>query len=457
MTKQLHIDGLFASAEELWESVLAALRRLPDKRLQDECLQGSRAVRLEDGTLAVEVTNRYSPDFVEKRCRRAVEEILERLVGSTLPLCFRAGAEAPEEADTPPETRRPAPAPKPASSAGQRLNIKYRFDTFAVGQSNTLAWRAAMAVANAPASTYNPLLLCGGVGVGKTHLLQAIGHEIARLFPSQHVVYVTADAFTYEFVTALRERRTDAFRKRYRGADVLLVDDLQFLAGKESTEEEFFLTFTAVQEAGKQIVCCSDRCPREMPLLPDRLRSRLESGLIVEIGAPDFETRVQILRRKAEAEGIEIDEEVLLFVANLIESDVRALEGALIKLIACSSLTRRPLTCALAEETLVSYVGRKSSSSVTVETVLRATCDFYRVDAKAVKSKRRDKSVVLPRQVAMYLSRQITNAPLAEIGERFGGRDHSTVIAACNKIKGSLESDTELRAAIEEISRRLAG
>jgi len=326
-----------------------------------------------------------------------------------------------------------------------------------VGQSNTLAWRAAMAVANAPASTYNPLLLCGGVGVGKTHLLQAIGHEIARLFPSQHVVYVTADAFTYEFVTALRERRTDAFRKRYRGADVLLVDDLQFLAGKESTEEEFFLTFTAVQEAGKQIVCCSDRCPREMPLLPDRLRSRLESGLIVEIGAPDFETRVQILRRKAEAEGLEIDEEVLLFVANLIESDVRALEGALIKLIACSSLTRRPLTCALAEETLVSYVGRKSSSSVTVETVLRATCDFYRVDAKAVKSKRRDKSVVLPRQVAMYLSRQITNAPLAEIGERFGGRDHSTVIAACNKIKGSLESDTELRAAIEEISRRLAG
>ncbi len=457
MTGQLHIEGLFENADELWENVLAALRRLPSRRSQAECLHGSRVVALDAGQITVSLPEGLSTQFVEKRCHRAVVVILNRLTGKPFEVRFVAAPAASASgtgpaADAPDNGARRTARP---ALTGQPLNPRYTFDTFASGESNAFACRAALAVAAQPGGAYNPLVLCGGVGVGKTHLLQAIGHEIARAHPGLRLAHVTADAFTYEFVTAIRERRCDAFRKRYRQADVWLVDDIQFVAQKESTEEEFFLTFTALQEAGHQIVVTSDRYPREVQFLEARLRSRLESGLIVEVGSPDLETRVRILRRKAEAEGMRVSDDVLLFVANSVQSNVRTLEGALIKLLAYSSLTRRPLTESVARDVLEGYSGKHAAPTITVEMIQRAICDFYHVDLKALTSKRRDRAVVLPRQVAMYLARQVTEAPLTDIGHRFGGRDHSTVIAACKKIESSLPGDGQLRDAVAEISRRL--
>lgn len=467
MNKQLHIEGLFAGTAELWDNILAGLRRLPNQRAQEEWLTGARPLSFVKNELTVEVPHKFAKEFMERRCRRAIEEITEDLLGRKLQIRFvaAAGSAEPERsaAETPAADARPADAP-PAKPQARRpaapsapLSTRYRFETFATGDANQFAYAAAMAVASSPGGTYNPLFLYGGVGVGKTHLLQAIGHEIQRLHPTLRVAYVSADTFTYEFVSAIRERRTDVFRKRYRTADVWLVDDVQFIAQKESTEEEFFLTFCALQETGRQIVLASDRSPKEMHLLDSRLCSRFESGLMAELRMPNAQTRLEILRRKARAEGANVDDDVLLFVANLVQSNVRALEGALIKLLAYSSLTRTHLTCSLAHNILDGYFGKPARPVLTVDVIQRAICDYYHVDIKALKGKRRDKGIVLPRQVAMYLARQITDTPLAAIGERFGGRDHTTVLAACRKVKENLDGDRQLRAAVDELTQRLLG
>ncbi|HEX2998897.1 MAG TPA: chromosomal replication initiator protein DnaA, partial [Armatimonadota bacterium] len=445
----------------LWNNVMAALRLMPNMRAQEEWLQGSRIISFDGDELTIEIPRQFSREFIEKRCRRSIEDIIDRLVGERVRVCFSAVAPAePAESPAPPVQPAPASSKRPVPSGGNvgmPLNRRYQFESFVTGECNQFAYAASLAVANSPGNAYNPLFLCGGVGIGKTHLLQAIGHEIARLHPSLHVAYVTSEAFTYEFVSALRERHTDTFRKRYRTVDVWLVDDVQFIAQKESTEEEFFLTFTALQEAGRQIVLGSDRYPKDMHLLDDRLCSRFESGLIADLRNPDADTRLNILRHKAEAESATVSDDVLLFVAHLVQANVRTLEGALVKLLAYASLTRKPLTESLAREVLEDYYGKHAAPSLTVESIQRAICDFYHIDVKALKSKRRDKHIVLPRQVAMYLARELTNAPLTDIGYRFGGRDHSTVIAACNKIRTNLADDGTLQAAIEELSCRLRG
>ncbi|MBI3948496.1 MAG: chromosomal replication initiator protein DnaA [Armatimonadetes bacterium] len=456
-SRQLHIEGLFASPAELWENVLAALRRLPGKQTLAEWLRDARPVSLAGGELAVEVPPQLAPEFTARRCRGAIEGILRDLLGEEIRVRFLP---APQPPPTDPGAPRPAPAapPLPAperSRSGRPLNTRYRFESFVVGESNRFAWAAAMAVASSPGSVYNPLVLCGATGVGKTHLLQAIGHEIHRLHPRLRVCCVPGDLFTYEFVTSLRERRTDTFRRRYRGVDVWLFDDFQFVAGKTSTEEEFFLTFIALQEAGRQIVLCCDRYPRHVEPLDGRLRSRLESGVIAEIGCPDVEARVAILRRKAEAERASISPDVLLYIAHLVPSNVRTLEGALIKLLAYSSLTGRPPTEDLARGVLEAYARQPAPETLTVEAIQQAACEVFRVDRKALNGRRRDRAVVVPRQVAMYLARRLTASSLVDIGRRFGGRDHSTVIAACTRVEAALKSDAELRSRLEEITHRL--
>lgn len=460
MTGQLHIEGLFENTAELWDHVLAALRRLPGKRAEQQWLEGASAVSLAEGELTVSLPGQFAKDFIERRCRQVIGAVLQELLGRQVRVRFVAddGENEPQTPTTP--RRRETTQPKAAGNsaragAGMPLNSRYQFSTFVAGEGSRFALNAALAVANAPGNVYNPLVICGGVGVGKTHLLQAIGHEVSRQFPSLRLAYVPADMFTYEFVSALRERKCDAFRKRYRTVDLWLVDDLQFIAQKRTTEEEFFLTFTALQETGKQIVLCCDHYPKDLNLLDDRLRTRLESGLIVEVGAPDQEARIAILRRKAEAEGVQIDPDVLLLVASLVQSNVRTLEGALIKLLAYSSLTGARLTRDLAHGVLEAYFGKSARAPVSIESIQQATCDFFGTDPKSLKSKRRDRSVLVPRQVAMYLSRQLTDSSLADIGSRFGGRDHSTVISACNKISTHVEKDEQLRNAVEEISRRL--
>lgn len=459
-SRQLHIEGLFAGPAEVWENVLAALRRLPGKSALAEWLQESHVRALGDHEIAIEVPPRLAPEFVERRARKPVESILKELLGQDIQVRFLpAPATDPASVATPGETTPPSSRPEPpvrsGTVGGSPLNARYRFESFVVSESNRFAWAASMAVANSPGNVYNPLLLCGSTGVGKTHLLQAIGHEVRRLHPRLHVCYVPADLFTYEFVTSLRDRHTDAFRRRYRNVDVWLFDDLQFLAGKDSTEQEFFLTFTALQEAGRQIVLCCDRYPRHMDALDSRLRSRLESGVIAEIGCPDLEARVAILRQRAEAERAQISPDVLLYIARLVPSNVRTLEGALIKLLAYCSLTGRAPSEELARNVLAAYARQPDPASLTVEAIQQATCEVFRVNLQALYGKRRDRAAVLPRQVAMYLARRLTPSSLAEIGRHFGGRDHSTVIAACARIETALQSDATLQSRLNEITRRL--
>ncbi len=460
MTKQLHIEGLFDTTNGLWERVLTAVREAPGKRAQEEWLRHATGGTIEGDELVVSLPARFSRDFIERRCRPTVEEILLNLAGKPLRVRFvsesadaQPSPPAPESAGSDGQTGAPA---RSGAFFGQPLNRRYRFDSFVSSENNRFALAAAMAVANAPGHSYNPLFIRGGVGIGKTHLLQAIAHEVHRLHPSVRVAYVPADVFTYEFVSALRERRSDLFRKRYRTVNVWILDDLPFIAGKESTEQEFFQTLSALQETGQQIVLSADRYPKEIPFTDQRLCSRLQSGLIADIGMPDLDARLAILRRKASNEGCQVSDDVLLLVAEMVQSSVRALEGALVKLLAYSSLTRTPLTEALARNVLVGYCSKANTNpSVSVDAIQRAICSFYQVELKALKGKRRDKGIVVPRQVAMYLSRELTDAPLTQIGSLFGGRDHSTVISACNRVKTSLSEDNALRETIEELSKRL--
>ncbi len=332
-----------------------------------------------------------------------------------------------------------------------RLNPKYTFDTFVIGNSNRFAHAASLAVAEAPAQTYNPLFLYGGVGLGKTHLMHAIGHFILEQDPSSKVVYVSSEKFTNELINSIRESRNEEFRNKYRNIDVLLVDDIQFIAGKEGTQEEFFHTFNALHEANKQIIISSDRAPKEIPTLEDRLRSRFEWGLITDIQAPDLETRIAILRKKANIENIEIDDEVLLYIATKIRSNIRELEGALIRIVAYSSLTNSDINLELAEEALKDIISENKVVEITPDLIKKFVAKEYGISLDDFSSKRRTRAIAYPRQIAMYLTRELTDLSLPKIGEEFGGRDHTTVIHAYEKISDELSTDDILKNKLDKL------
>lgn len=336
------------------------------------------------------------------------------------------------------------------------LNPKYTFDTFVIGNSNRFAHAAALAVAEAPGKAYNPLFIYGGVGLGKTHLMHAIGHYILEQNSSQRVLYVSSEKFTNELINAIKDNRNEEFRSKYRNIDVLLIDDIQFIAGKERTEEEFFHTFNALYEANKQIILSSDKPPKEISL-EDRLRSRFEWGLIADMQAPDLETRIAILRKKAQLENLTVPNEVIVFIADKIASNIRELEGALNRVIAYSSLTENEITVELASEALKDILSANKAKVLNCTTIQEAVARYFDIRPEEFKSKKRTRDIAFPRQIAMYLCRELTEMSLPKIGEEFGGRDHTTVIHACEKISEEIESNSETRRAVSEIKRNLLG
>ena len=340
-----------------------------------------------------------------------------------------------------------------AEKAG--LNPKYTFDSFVIGNSNRFAHAASLAVAESPAKAYNPLFIYGGVGLGKTHLMHAIGHYILQNNPNAKVVYVSSEKFTNELINAIKDDKNEEFRTKYRSVDVLLIDDIQFIAGKERTQEEFFHTFNTLHEANKQIILSSDRPPKEIPTLEDRLRSRFEWGLIADIQAPDFETRMAILKKKADVEKLNVPNEVMVYIATKIKSNIRELEGALIRIIAYSSLTNREVTVDLATEALKDIISNKQNKSITIDLIQDVVATYFNLRVEDLKSQRRTRNVAYPRQIAMYLSRKLTDMSLPKIGEEFGGRDHTTVIHAYEKISESLNKDESLEHTINDITKKL--
>lgn len=341
--------------------------------------------------------------------------------------------------------------PEPAEPT---LNAKYTFHTFVVGSCNELAHAASLAVAEAPSKTYNPLYVYGGVGLGKTHLMHAIGHWIRRSTPSLRLTYLSSERFMNELINAIRYDRTIGFRDKYRNIDVLLIDDIQFLAGKERTQEEFFHTFNALYEAQKQIVISSDCPPREIPTLEERLHSRFEWGLIADIQPPEFETKVAILKRKAELEGITLPHDVALFIAGKIKSNIRELEGSLIRLNAYASLKGAPIEMALATEALRTLIGEESSD-VSVELIQKTVAGHFRLKVADLKSKNNSRKVAVPRQVAMYLCKVLTKSSLPEIGREFGGKHHTTVLHSVNKISHLYDSDQDFHRTIDNLKADL--
>ncbi|WP_432406076.1 chromosomal replication initiator protein DnaA [Wukongibacter sp. M2B1] len=337
------------------------------------------------------------------------------------------------------------------------LNPKYVFDTFVIGNSNRFAHAASLAVAETPAKAYNPLFIYGGVGLGKTHLMHAIGHYTLSQNPNTKVVYVSSEKFTNELINSIKDDKNVEFRNKYRTVDVLLIDDIQFIAGKERTQEEFFHTFNALYEANKQLIISSDRPPKEIPTLEDRLRSRFEWGLITDIQPPDFETRIAILRKKAELENIDIENEVLHFIAKKIKSNIRELEGALIRISAYSSLTNKDVSIDLANEALKDIISSSKPKQITISYIKDVIAQHHNVKVEDLNSKRRTRSITYPRQIAMYICRELTDFSLPKIGEEFGGRDHTTVIHAYDKISKDIKSDSDLKNRIEKIIKEIQG
>jgi chromosomal replication initiator protein len=403
--------------------------------------------------ITVRVPNALFKDWLTKHYSVVLSEALAEVRRPDVSLVFVAeGAEIP----APPVDEAPPPAAvisstpdvsgdPPPSSAG--LNPRYTFDTFIVGPSNQFAHAACRAVAEAPSRSYNPLFIYGGVGLGKTHLMHAIGQYVLQHDPGLRLTYISSERFMNEMINALRYDRILDFRERYRSVDVLLVDDIQFVSGKEGTQTEFFHTFNALYDAQKQIVLSSDHPPHEIPALEERLRSRFEWGLIADIQPPDIETKVAILKRKAEAEAVPLPDSVAMYIAGRIKSNIRELEGSLIRLIAYASLTSRELSLDLAQEVLRNVIDQ-DDRAITIETIQKFVSDYYQMKVGELKSRNNSKSIAMPRQVAMYLCKNLTNASLPEIGRSFGGKHHSTVIHSIKKVDELRKKDGDFNSLI---------
>jgi chromosomal replication initiator protein len=441
--------------EKAWrQSLDAIVAELPESDLQ-EVVARLRPVARRGDTLIVEAPNKLAAEVVRERCLDALQRALTEHSGGQLAKVILSVPTGAQQELFP--TAAPVSAPKSQKSAARQaaLSPKYTFDNFVVGASNQFAHAASKAVAHQPGDHYNPLFIYGGVGLGKTHLVNAIGHQILDAADDARVVYLSSDSFMNELIAALRRDRMDEFKNRFRRVDVLIVDDVQFLAGRERTQEEFFHTFNSLYESHHQIVLTSDKFPKEIPDLEERLRNRFEWGLIADIQPPDVETRVAILEKKAELETIDLPQEVAIFLATHIDSNVRELEGSLTRLGAFASLNKCPITVEFAREVLQNALRDRDHRVVTIDTIQRAVCEFFHIRPNDLRSKRRTRTVVLPRQLAMYLCRRYTDASFPVIGDRFGGRDHSTVIHAAQTIERKLRENADFRATVERLEKLL--
>ncbi len=440
------------SPSELWTEALRRIEGQLNKPTLESFLKVMRPVGLQGDTFVFAVPNRFAKDWVEQRLLSMIRGALRAAVGRSIEVRVTVAEIPPPPAS--PQTPSP-PLSLARATEGLHLSPKYTFETFVVGAGNRFAHAAAMAVAEAPARAYNPLFIYGGVGLGKTHLLQAIGHRVLLGAGVARVAYVSSEKFTNELINSIRDDKTLDFRQRYRNVDVLLIDDIQFLAGKERTQEEFFHTFNTLHEASHQIIITSDRPPKEIPTLEDRLRSRFEWGLIADIQPPDLETRIAILRKKAESEGISVPDEVAEFIAQRIPTNIRELEGALVRVVAYASLTRSPISVELASDVLRDLLPPTRARVVTIQAIQSALAEFFGIRVEEMRAKRRTKGVAFPRQVAMYVAREITDASLPRIGEEFGGRDHTTVMHACQRVRESLRRDAHLAASLKRLMEDL--
>ncbi|MGG3999281.1 MULTISPECIES: chromosomal replication initiator protein DnaA [Anoxybacillus] len=441
---------------DLWNKALAEIEKKISKPSFETWLKSTTAHSLKGDILIITVPNEFTKDWLESRYTRLIEQTLYDITGEELKIkCTIPNHQTTEEFALKPTSKPRKHDDEQTEFPQSMLNPKYTFDTFVIGSGNRFAHAASLAVAEAPAKAYNPLFIYGGVGLGKTHLMHAIGHYVLEHNPSAKVVYLSSEKFTNEFINAIRDNRPDDFRNKYRNVDVLLIDDIQFLAGKEQTQEEFFHTFNTLHEESKQIVISSDRPPKEIPTLEDRLRSRFEWGLITDITPPDLETRIAILRKKAKAEGFDIPNEVMLYIANQIDSNIRELEGALIRVVAYSSLINKEINADLAAEALKDIIPSSKPKVITIQDIQRVVGEHFNVKLEDFKAKKRTKSVAFPRQIAMYLSRELTDCSLPKIGEEFGGRDHTTVIHAHEKISALIQTDVQLQKQLKEIMEKL--
>jgi len=440
------------TADRLWDDVSRRLRDTLNETTFETWFSDAAGRTLDDGAFVVVVPNDFTREWIENHflglLRAATKDALGREVRVALTV-----AEVPAE----PVEQVAAAAAGEARETQPGANPKYTFENFVMGSSNRFAHAAALAVAEAPAQAYNPLFIYGGTGLGKTHLLQAIGAYVSDHSKRLTTRYVTSETFTNDFINSLRDKRIEGFKHRYRAYDVLLVDDIQFLEGKERFQEEFFHTFNSLYEAGRQIVISSDRPPKEIATLEERLRSRFEWGLITDIQPPDLETRIAILRKKVTTDGIAVtDPEVLTFIAGRVTTNIRELEGALTRVVAFSSLTGLPLDVDLAEQVLRDlFPSSGELPQVTIARIQEAVCERFSLSVEELCSPRRSQAVAYPRQVAMYLSRELTDASLPKIGKEFGGRDHTTVLHANAKITRMISEDRAVYNLVQDLTTRI--
>jgi len=437
------------TGSNIWDQVLARVETKVNRHSFYTWFKPTSFVSDRDGSIRVRVPNALFRDWLTKHYAAVIDEALAEVQRPGAPVSFLTD----DLPDAPPAPTPPQAEPEVEETTaddGLAISPRYSFDTFIVGSSNQFAHAACRAVAEAPSRSYNPLFIYGGVGLGKTHLMHAIGHYVATHLTNLKLTYISSERFMNEMINAVRYDRILDFRERYRSVDVLLVDDVQFLAGKEGTQTEFFHTFNALYDSQKQIVISSDCPPHEIPQLEERLRSRFEWGLIADIQPPDLETKTAILKRKAETEGVPLPDNVAIYIAGKIKSNIRELEGSLIRLIAYASLTRSEITLPLAQDVLRNVL-QNDERAVTIEVVQKAVADHYSLKVSELKSKNNSKSVAMPRQIAMYLCKQLTSASLPEIGRSFGGKHHSTVIHSIRKVEDLRQKNGDFNTIINTL------
>jgi len=448
-----------SSAQEVWQEVLVVLGKKASRPSFASSIKQVQPKRIRGSVLELLVGTEFARDWLEKRASKAIEAALKQVVGRTMRVRFELAQMGLDLAGSSGETASASTQSRlqrvnAESRASTPLNPKYTFGNFVVGKSNQFAQAAALAVAREPAKCYNPLFLHGGVGLGKTHLMQAIGHRVRDVQSHLRVEYVSGDTFTFDVVSSIRDGRFTSFRRKYREVDVWLVDDIQFIAAKERTESEFFQVFNALYETGRQVVITSDRPPKDLQVMDDRLRSRFEWGLIADIKPPDLETRIAILAKRAAAERAVVPEEVLNYIARVVKSNIRVLEGALISVLAAASLTGAEITLSLAAEQLRNHSVEASQQPLSIAQVQQLVADHFNLTVAELTARRRTREVVFARQLAMFLCRELLNSSYPGIARAFGGKDHSTVIHACTKIRDQM-SDRTVHALVNELGARL--
>jgi chromosomal replication initiator protein len=438
---------------ELWNQALIEVKERIGKQNYDTWIKPIRFAARNKSEIKLEVPNKFFRDWLTEHYLTQIEDIVSSLAKDSVRVVFEVN-EKLEGRVTVDRSSKKQEKDRERQERNANLIPKYTFDNFIIGASNQFAHAACVAVANQPGDHYNPLFIYGGVGLGKTHLVNAIGHHSVTQRPSLKVVYLSSESFMNELIASLRRDRMDEFKRKFRNVDILILDDVQFIAGKERTQEEFFHTFNSLYDSHKQIVITSDKFPKEIPGIEDRLRNRFEWGLIADIQPPDMETRVAILQKKAELEGVQLPHDVAIFLASNIDSNVRELEGSLTRLGAFASLTKATITVDLTKELLRNTL-KGAQREITVENIQKTICDYYNIRLGDLKAKRRTQNIALPRQVAMYLCRKYTETSFPAIGDKFGGRDHSTVIHASKTIERKIKEDPHMQKTIEKLEKNL--